>query len=136
LRRRRGVTLSGGQRQRICLARAIIKRPAMLILDQPTSAVDAESEALIWEAIGRLQQGKTILVIAHQFSSIRRFDQIRVLQHGQVVERVTHVERASRTAWQSARVRLRRRRGTSRQRNWSERDAPWIEIDWFPSSKG
>jgi ATP-binding cassette, subfamily B, bacterial len=88
----RGVTLSGGQRQRICLARAIIKRPAMLILDEPTSAVDAESEALIWEAIARLQQGKTILVIAHQFSSIRRFDQILVLKHGEVVERGTHAE--------------------------------------------
>ena len=88
----RGITLSGGQRQRICLARAMIKRPAMLILDEPTSAVDAESEALIWEAIARLQQGKTILVIAHQFSSIRRFDQILVLKHGQVVERGTHVE--------------------------------------------
>ena len=88
----RGVTLSGEQRQRICLARAIIKRPAMLIPDEPTSAVDAESEAVIWEAIRRLQQGKTILVIAHQFSSIRRFDQILVLKRGQVVERGTHFE--------------------------------------------
>jgi ATP-binding cassette subfamily B protein/subfamily B ATP-binding cassette protein MsbA len=88
----RGSTLSGGERQRICLARAIIKRPSLLILDEPTSAIDAESSALIQQAINRLQQGKTMLVISHQFVSIENFDQILVLKDGEIVERGTHEE--------------------------------------------
>ena len=88
----RGNSLSIGQRQRICLARAIIRRPSILILDEPTSAVDAESEALIWDAVNRVRNGKTAIVIAHQFSSIRRADQILVLKGGQIVERGTHAE--------------------------------------------
>lgn len=88
----RGNSLSIGQRQRICLARAIIRQPSILILDEPTSAVDAESEALIWDAVNRVRNGKTAIVIAHQFSSIRRADQILVLKGGQVVERGTHAE--------------------------------------------
>jgi ATP-binding cassette, subfamily B, bacterial len=86
----RGSTLSGGERQRICLARAIIKHPSLLILDEPTSAIDAESSALIQQAITRLQQGKTTLVISHQFAGIENFDQILVLKNGRVVERGTH----------------------------------------------
>jgi ATP-binding cassette, subfamily B, bacterial len=86
----RGSTLSGGERQRICLARAIIKHPSLLILDEPTSAIDAESSALIQRAITRLQQGKTTLVISHQFAGIENFDQILVLKNGRVVERGTH----------------------------------------------
>jgi ATP-binding cassette subfamily B protein/subfamily B ATP-binding cassette protein MsbA len=86
----RGSTLSGGQRQRICLARAIIKYPSLLILDEPTSAIDAESSILIQRAINRLQQGKTTIVISHQFAGIENFDQILVLQNGQIVERGTH----------------------------------------------
>ncbi len=88
----RGCTLSGGQRQRICLARAIIKRSAILIMDEPTSAVDPESEALIRSAVGRLQQGKTILLIAHRFSTIQDCDQILVLKAGRIVERGSHLE--------------------------------------------
>jgi len=83
----RGMTLSGGQRQRIGLARAIIKRPSILILDEPTSAVDAESETLIWDAVERLQQGRTILVIAHQLSTIKRCNRILVLKDGEIVEK-------------------------------------------------
>jgi ATP-binding cassette subfamily B protein/subfamily B ATP-binding cassette protein MsbA len=86
----RGSTLSGGQRQRICLARAIIKRPSLLILDEPTSAIDAESSILIQHAINRLQQGKTTIVISHQFAGIENFDQILVLRNGEIVERGTH----------------------------------------------
>ncbi len=86
----RGATLSGGQRQRICLARAIIKRPSALILDEPTSAVDAESEALIHDALERLQRGKTTLVIAHHFAAMEKFDLILVLKNGGVIEQGTH----------------------------------------------
>lgn len=86
----RGSTLSGGQRQRIGLARAIIKQPSILILDEPTSAVDAESAKLIHEAMDRFQEGKTSLVIIHQFHAIQDFDQIIVMKDGQVAEMGTH----------------------------------------------
>ena len=86
----RGSTLSGGQRQRICLARAIIKNPSVLILDEPTSAVDAESAALIHAAVDRLRAGKTTLVIAHHLSALETFDQILVLRRGRLVEQGTH----------------------------------------------
>jgi ATP-binding cassette, subfamily B, bacterial len=86
----RGATLSGGQRQRVCLARAIIKRPSALILDEPTSAVDAESAALIHDALERLQRGKTTLVIAHNFAAMQRFDLILVLKNNRVLEQGTH----------------------------------------------
>jgi ATP-binding cassette, subfamily B, bacterial len=86
----RGATLSGGQRQRVCLARAIIKRPSALILDEPTSAVDAESAALIHDALERLQQGKTTLVIAHNFAGMEKFDLILVLKNNRVLEQGTH----------------------------------------------
>ena len=86
----RGGTLSGGQRQRICLARAIIKQPSILILDEPTSAVDPASAALIRDTVARLQAGKTTLVIAHQFFAMDQFDQILVLENGRLVEQGTH----------------------------------------------
>jgi len=86
----RGATLSGGQRQRICLARAIIKRPSALILDEPTSAVDAESEVFIHDALERLQRGKTTLVIAHHFAAMEKFDLILVLKNSRVIEQGTH----------------------------------------------
>lgn len=88
----RGSTLSGGQRQRLCLARAMINQPSILILDEPTSAVDAESAALIHEAVNRLRAGKTTLVIAHHFSEIESYDQILVLRRGRLVECGTHAE--------------------------------------------
>jgi ATP-binding cassette, subfamily B, bacterial len=86
----RGATLSGGQRQRICLARAIIKQPSALILDEPTSAVDAESAALIHDALERLQSGKTTLVIAHNFAAMEKFDLILVLKNSRLIEQGTH----------------------------------------------
>ncbi len=95
----RGSTLSGGQRQRISLARAIIKRPPILILDEPTSAVDAESAAQIQSAIGTIQQGKTTLMIAHQFAALDQFDQILVLRDGMIVERGTHADLLARRGY-------------------------------------
>ncbi|MBK9708100.1 MAG: ABC transporter ATP-binding protein [Acidobacteria bacterium] len=88
----RGSTLSGGQRQRICLARAIIKQPSLLILDEPTSAIDAESTMLIQNALNKLQQGKTMIVISHQFAGIEEFDQILVLKNGRIIEQGTHTQ--------------------------------------------
>ena len=88
----RGSTLSGGQRQRISLARAVIKNPSVLILDEPTSAVDAESADLIHAALDQLRQGKTTLVIAHHMTSFEDFDQILVLRQGKLVECGTHAE--------------------------------------------
>lgn len=85
-----GNTLSGGQRQRISLARALIRQASILIMDEPTSAVDAESQALIREAMARLQQGRTILLIAHQFHTIRDFDRILVLKNGKIIEEGSH----------------------------------------------
>ena len=92
----RGGTLSGGQRQRICLARAIIKQPSILILDEPTSAVDPTSAALIRDTVARLQAGKTTIVIAHQFVAMDQFDQILVLEKGRLVEQGTHRQLAAR----------------------------------------
>lgn len=95
----RGSTLSGGQRQRICLARAIIKNPSVLILDEPTSAVDAESAELIHAALDQLRLGKTTLVIAHHLASFEDFDQILVLRQGKLVEQGTHAELLSRRGY-------------------------------------
>lgn len=88
----RGVTLSGGQRQRIAIARAIIRNTPILILDEPSSGLDAASEKLVFEALDRLMTGKTSIVIAHRLSTIRRADAIFVVQNGAIVERGKHEE--------------------------------------------
>jgi len=92
----RGVKLSGGQRQRVAIARAILKDPSLLILDEATSSLDAESEALVQEALDELMKGRTTIIIAHRLATIRKVDRIYVLSEGRIVEEGSHLELADR----------------------------------------
>ena len=88
----RGVKLSGGQRQRIAIARAVLADPRILILDEATSNLDAESESLIQKSLTELMKGRTTFVIAHRLSTIRQANQILVIEKGEIAEQGTHAE--------------------------------------------
>jgi ATP-binding cassette, subfamily B, bacterial len=92
----RGSSLSGGQRQRIAIARALVRDTPVVILDEPTSGLDAVSESLVMKGLERLTAGRTVIVVAHRLSTLRRADRIYVLEQGRVVDAGTHADLASR----------------------------------------
>ncbi|GAB3808059.1 ABC transporter ATP-binding protein [Spirosoma humi] len=93
----RGIRLSGGQRQRLSIARAVFKKPSILILDEATSALDVESEKSVQEALNNLMEGRTTLVIAHRLSTIKEADEILIMEGGEIVERGNHYDLINRT---------------------------------------
>jgi ATP-binding cassette, subfamily B, bacterial len=112
----RGVKLSGGQRQRVALARAILRDAPILLLDEATSALDSESEILVQQALWRLMEGRTALVVAHRLSTVARMDQLVVLDRGRIVEKGTHGEL----------LRL----GGTYARLWQHQSGGFLDDDW------
>ncbi|MFD2271315.1 ATP-binding cassette domain-containing protein [Undibacterium arcticum] len=102
----RGQKLSGGQRQRLALARAILKDPPILVLDEATSAVDNETEAAIQRSMDVISQGRTTLVIAHRLSTVRHAHMIHVMEHGKIVESGTHEQLLNRNGTYASLWRL------------------------------
>jgi ABC-type multidrug transport system fused ATPase/permease subunit len=90
------VLLSGGQRQRLALARAFLKNSPILILDEPTAALDAETEAAVLRALQKLRQGRTVFVVAHRLSTVRNATALLVMHDGQIIEHGTHDELVAR----------------------------------------
>jgi len=88
----KGATLSFGQRQLLSFARVIVSDPRILILDEATASLDSETEAILQDAIGKVAEGRTLLVVAHRLSTVRQLDKIIVLDHGLIVEMGTHTE--------------------------------------------
>jgi len=88
----RGIKLSGGQKQRIAIARVFLKNPSILILDEATSALDSATEREVQDALTKLSQGRTTLIIAHRLSTVQKADEILVLTDGRIQERGTHAE--------------------------------------------
>jgi ATP-binding cassette subfamily B protein len=88
----RGIKLSGGQRQRIAIARAILKDPAILVLDEATSSLDSESERLVQDALDKLMENRTTIIIAHRLATVRKADRIFVIQHGKITEEGSHLD--------------------------------------------
>ncbi|MBI5078683.1 ATP-binding cassette domain-containing protein, partial [Candidatus Saganbacteria bacterium] len=86
----RGVKLSGGERQRIAIARAILRNPRILILDEATSSLDAETEVLIRDALEKLMRGRTTFIIAHRFSTVEKADRVVVMDNGKIAEEGAH----------------------------------------------
>jgi ABC-type multidrug transport system fused ATPase/permease subunit len=88
----RGIKLSGGQRQRIAIARAILKDPAILVLDEATSSLDSESERLVQDALDKLMENRTTIIIAHRLATVRKADRIFVIQKGVITEEGSHLD--------------------------------------------
>jgi ABC-type multidrug transport system fused ATPase/permease subunit len=108
-----GAQLSGGQRQRIAIARALIRDAPIILLDEPTAALDSESERFVEEAMGKLIKGRTTLVIAHRLHTITRADTIHVVEKGVIVESGTHAELLSRAGRYAHFYRLHFSRGSA-----------------------